>query len=268
LFVKTFRPKSDVSAQWVTESKLEIPISAARGATLQLLFHPDSTEIFVYTSSTMSVVTIATKNVNASVVLDSPNRSYKWINHPLDQKLLIAIGPGKIQVRAWDDLREVGAFYALSAFMDHLTDLSFMTASDTEVDASLTDLRKSTRVFRSVKIWGAQETVDRVLLTSGAKYILVQTSHPVDRACQRHKQVIIFDVAALASSQPARPQSNDIDPSASTTSAQSTDQHPELDYITLPDNLASDIEILLAFLSRDRLVFLDHHYWVCSWRLP
>ena len=38
--------------------------------------------------------------------------------------------------------------------------------------------------------------------------------------------------------------------------------------ITLPPNLESQIDIPSAFLSRDRLVFLDQNFWVCSWRLP
>ena len=268
LSVKTFQPKSDVSAQWATESKLEIPISTARGAILQLLFHPDSTRIFVYTSSTLSVVTVATKTVDASAVLTPPNQSYKWIHHPIDQDLLIAIGPSKIQIRAWEDLREVRTFHTTSPFVDDLAHLSLISADEPEGDASLADLKSSARLSRSVNIWDAQETVDRVLLTSGDKYILVQTSHPVGRTRQRHKQVILFEVAALAGSLPTWPQFRDTDLSTSTASVQSTDQHQELSYTTLPENLACEIEIPLACLSRDRLVFLDRHFWVCSWRLP
>lgn len=40
--VATFQPKTDASAQQVIESTVEIPISAACGTTLQLLFHSDS----------------------------------------------------------------------------------------------------------------------------------------------------------------------------------------------------------------------------------
>ena len=42
----------------------------------------------------------------------------------------------------------------------------------------------------------------------------------------------------------------------------------QLESIPLPPELVSCIEVPLTFISRDRLVFLDHNSWLCSWCLP
>ncbi|KAL9020140.1 MAG: hypothetical protein Q9185_002597 [Variospora sp. 1 TL-2023] len=224
LYVKTFQPMSDVSVSWATETKLEMPISTARGAILQLLFHADSTRIFVYTSSTLSVVTISTKNMDASVVLSPPNQSYKWTNHPLERDTLMAVGPGTIQTRAWDDLREIDTFHTASPFMDQVASLSLMSNDETKIEISRSELESSARKPRSVNFWEAQETVDRVLLTPGDEYLLVQISQPVDRSRHRYKQVILFEVAALRTSQADRPLFNDNDLTGSKASLQNTSQ--------------------------------------------
>ncbi|KAL9039347.1 MAG: hypothetical protein Q9180_002583, partial [Flavoplaca navasiana] len=268
LHVKTFQPRSDAVGSWATESKLEMPIGMARGAILQLLFHADSTRIFVYTSTTISVIMVSTKAVHASVVLSPPYQSFRWVNHPLEQDTLIAVGPGIIQTRAWDDLRENETIHTVTPFVEQVANLSLISNDETELEASQSELEKSMRDYHPVGSWKAQESVDRVFLTPGEKYLLVQTSYPIDRSRHRHKQVILFEVAALRSAQAACRTFEEIDASGSNFRLQNTSQQRMIDCITLPEHLACDIEVPLAFLSRDRLVFLDRNFWVCSWRLP
>ena len=272
LFVKTAQLKSDISAPWTVEAKFEMPIDTARGAILQMLFHPDSANLLVYTSSTISVITISTKSVVASQVLSQPNRIYKWITHPSDHDALIAIGPGIIVVRSWSNLHETATFHIINPLSDQLIDTSSVTDNDPGAETSFSDIKNGSNESRSSEFWHTQETVDRVFVTPGKNYILVQLSHPVDQSRHRHKQVVLLVVAALAA-QTAGNDSfghsmTDHNMSMSKTSDQSSVHREELHYINLPEDLACEIETPLAFLSRDRLVFLDRNFWVCSWRLP
>ena len=111
-----------------------------------------------------------------------------------------------------------------------------------------------------------------MFLTTGNNYILVQTSCPDDRSFRTYKEVILFDIAAINSQLPERLSSSQplttTNLSTPVSSTPSTEHRQELEFVTLPENLASEINIPLGILSRDRLVFLDRNFWVCSWYLP
>lgn len=267
VFVKSIQPNGDVMESWVVEKMIEININTTNGPIRQLLFSTDSSLLLVYTASTVNTVTLTSKPVIKSSI--SPVATWKWINHPSDSSLLLACGHNSIHVWDWQALEELLMF----EFMTPRFSPSNLALGDdgTDVLATGHSIRAGyTRKSSIPNIWEVQDAVERVLVTLDGKHILIQTAH------RKEKEILLFEVASLTEGEGAtRTHSSEAlsaavpkaDPDKHSTSA-CQDEPIHLDPLALPSNLASRIEIPLAFMSRDRLVFLDRNFWLCSWRLP
>ena len=138
-------------------------------------------------------------------------------------------------------------------------------------------------ISSSINVWDFMESVDRVLVTLDKTLVLLQYSLPNSRG-QKQKDTLLFDIAIIpiaafpdpsshsTHKQPQSPKSPasklhlrfDQSLNSATSSACGLKQ---LESFPLPSELISCIETPLAFLFRDRLVILDHNFWLCSWRL-
>ncbi|KAN0104101.1 WD40 repeat-like protein [Hyaloscypha variabilis] len=267
VFVKSIKPNGDIMESWVVETKIEITINTTNGPIRQLLFNTDSSLLLVYTASTVNTVTLTSEPVVKSSIC--PAATWKWINHPSSSSLLLACGHNSIHVWNWQTLKEVRVF----EFMAPRFDLSNLALGDdgTNVPATGHSIRAGyTRQSLVPNAWEVQDTVERVLVTLDGKNILIQTSH------RKEKEILLFEVAPLTESGgattthfsgPRGAAVPEVDPDKPSTSA-GQDEPTRLNPLVLPSNLASRIEIPLVFMSRDRLVFLDCNFWLCSWRLP
>jgi hypothetical protein len=90
--------------------------------------------------------------------------------------------------------------------------------------------------------------------------MLVEVSYNLVSGSTHKKIVLILDTAAII--QLARSNISE-DPKSS----------PALEngltlWHMLPSFLSQHIELALSFLARDRLIFLDHNFWVCSMTIP
>jgi WD40 repeat protein len=283
LTIKSVQPRIADVESWIIEDVLGKPIKI-QGSILQLLFHTESTDLLVYTAMKLSIISIAARSVSQTLPLAQP-MSLRWINHPADPTLLLAIGHGTIHVREWQSLEEIQRFIFSSPNEDYFS--SWRVSVDTSVQpASPPDMghgRRKSSTAIAPHAWEAQETVDRVLVTHDKSHILVQISSPVSRD-EKAKEILLFEVSSLSTSgsgQVSMPEKAGIkfsmneDPQEISESIKlldlqshsSTVLHP----VPLPSDVASRIETPLAFISRSsasasRLIFLDADFWVCSWR--
>ena len=266
LFVKSVLPSAGAGTSLAIESKLEMAIDVTEGAICQIVFHPDSNRLLIYSALKITIVSLATKSIVTSRTLEAPRGQYKWVDHPLDPNSLLAFGPGIVHVWSWQGLVETAK-------------LGFHCPS-TSLGSSMSRSGTSS----STNVWESKESVDRVLVTLDKTFVLLKCSWTNSQG-QKQKETLLFDVAMIpiaafpdppshnAHKQPQSPKSpasnhclgSDQAPKSPTPSVSDLER---LESFPLPSELVSCIETPLAFLSRDRLVFLDHNFWLCSWRLP
>ena len=266
LFVKSVMLNPRAGANPVIESVLEMAMNFTEDAIRQIMFHPDCVRLMIYSPSRVMIVSLAEKSILATRSLDEPSGVYQWINHPSDQNSLLAFGPSTVRIWSWYGLFETAT-------------LTFDCPSKSNESSLPRSLTSSSMFLRE---W--EERVDRVLKTVDDRFVLVQCSRPISQD-RKQQDTLLFDVATIPHATILEPSSHNereqprspkglavgphIDaiqsPKSPTTSVGDLER---LECIPLPPQLVSCIEIPLTFLSRDRLVFLDHNFWLCSWRLP
>lgn len=132
----------------VVEKKAEIPMkNSTNGPILQLLLHPDSSQLLVRSSST--ICTISLRSFSTIHSLELHTAECKWITHPQDPALIVGVGPNAIHILDWSlGERQTYTF-------EHPRDQSVPLDPESPLD---------------------RQTVDRVLVTHDKKHVLVQLS--------------------------------------------------------------------------------------------
>ena len=119
----------------------------ASGPLLQLLFHPDSSQLLVRSLSKMTIISLTSFEVIQSVELYTA--AYKCIPHPQDHALIIMIGPGTAKTLDW----------------------SFVERQTYEFECP-----RHQSINEGPETPRNQISIDRVLVTDDQAHLLVQTS--------------------------------------------------------------------------------------------
>ena len=83
------------------ETRIELMMKhTTNGPILQLLFHPNSGQLLVFSSSTICTISLISSSVAHS--LDWDRAVCKWIIHPQDPDLLIGVGSNSIRILDWN----------------------------------------------------------------------------------------------------------------------------------------------------------------------
>lgn len=117
------------------------------GPIQQVFFHPDSSHLFVATSSTLCTVSMHSASVTRSVSLAGQPR--KWVIHPQDPALILGFVPESVKLVSWN-LKDQG-IYPIAAV--HNQD-----AQAGHDDATITNI------------------VERIITTSDKRHLLMQMS--------------------------------------------------------------------------------------------
>ncbi|KAI4910198.1 hypothetical protein J4E90_007630 [Alternaria incomplexa] len=97
-------------------------------------------------------------------------------------------------------------------------------------------------------------TVERILVTSDNQHILIQMSRSTK---SKIKEFLYFATSSFSTS-------TSVETQPETVSA-----HRQIVIsMPLPEEMASQIGLALAFLKRDRLLFLSRKFSICSWEIP
>lgn len=266
LFVRSVPSKAEGGFSPAVETKLDMAIDVTEGSICQIVFHPDSKRLLIYSPSTAIVVSLVTESIIVSHVMELPRVIYRWINHPSDQNSLLAFSPCTVHVWSWQGLVETTTLAFACPITNHGIN---KTHSGTSSSANLLKPNQS---------------VDRVLVTVDRTCVVLQCSCRSAQG-EEQRETLLFDISTIpvaaitnspSDSEHTQPQSSNIQTSSPHVGSSqslnsptvSAEDFEQLEPIPLPPELVSCVEIPLAFLSRDRLVCLDHNYWLCSWRLP
>ena len=157
-------PDSEVAVR--TQAEISIK-SHAEGAILQLLFHPNSRSLLVYTSSAICTISLESNSVTKS--LEWYTNRCRWVAHPRDPSLILGLGPNRIHVLNWDLAELRTCKFEMPVSQDGQTALE--SPSD-------------------------ESTVDRVLVTQDKKYMLVQVSSSAQHS--RKKTFLYFETSTFS----------------------------------------------------------------------
>ncbi|KAL9129956.1 MAG: hypothetical protein Q9175_007148 [Cornicularia normoerica] len=84
----------------LVETKAEIPMNnSTNGPILQFLFHPNSSQLLVRSSSTIRTISLISSSVTLSLELHTAGS--KWVTHPHDPALIVGVGPNAIHILDW-----------------------------------------------------------------------------------------------------------------------------------------------------------------------
>lgn len=158
----------------VMETKAEIPMkNSTKGPILQLLFHPDSNQLLIRSSSTICTLALTSFSVTKSLELRTDES--KWITYPQDPTLIMGIGPCAIHILDWE-----------------LTERKIYEFEYPQYHG------KSSKP----EIFPERTTVDRILVTHDKKHILVQSS--LLNQSSREKTFLYFETPSCSTSTAAR----------------------------------------------------------------
>ncbi|KAL9607802.1 MAG: hypothetical protein Q9167_007320 [Letrouitia subvulpina] len=267
VFIQSVTRASGGAAFSKVEPMMELAINVADGAIRQLLFDTSSNTLLVYTSAAVSTVSLASKAISHFRKMPDQSSMCRWTNHPTDLDSLLAFEPATLNIWAWSMLTHIRKVRLPSGIMDSTYDIS---SSQMSSSANLSDSRFG---------------VERVLTTQDKTFVLVQFSYPANHG-QKLKQTLVLDASKIPTvtgdeissnilvepTSPSTPTWQTCPPTSQLGATQppffDNEKPHEILSVPLPPELISQIETPIAFLSRDRLVFLDQNFWLCSWHLP
>ena len=257
VFVQCIIPASGATVSCKVEQLIEIAVNVADGAICQLMFNPISSMLLVYTSATVSAINLALKSLSHSRKMPDTVSLCRWISHPAQPDLLFAFGSSSLSLWTWSDLTQIKVIN--------------LAPENNPEQGSEISLDQSTS---SISAPDSRISVDKLLITEDGLFVLVQYSSTVDLG-RRKRNIFVYNIAKVLMTKGSTvdsESSTDTNADATPHSIKDDENYEELSLddllVPLPPELTSQIEVPMAILSPDRLVFLDHNFWLCSWRLP
>lgn len=163
-------------------------------------------------------------------IIDAASRF--WFNHSSDKELFVGVGSEDIQVFEWSSLQQISR-------------VTIGIESPMRIGAG------SSTVLQMEEQWPSVETVTRTIrhasLAQDGKHILVEIKEEMTQG-RRKSRYLLVDTKDLA----AALKGGDSD---------------GVDYLQIPDDVAQSIDIPLAILPGEQLIFFDRHLWLCSVKL-
>ena len=229
-------PSKAVKGGFQVQSILAAKPKADFGGIRQLLLNVHSTKLFVLGQELVQTWSLETGRIKSTSTIED-GTSCTWINHPLQEDLLIGISPNELMILRWKDLSEVSRFQLRGNASRFLGRSSF--DAEESQDASLAQLTLTSR-----DQYHLDSFVSKAMLTQDAEHVLVQISESsIQGKCT--KGVVVLKVSSLEQSP----------------------TNMALDTLHVPRAILKNIEVPLGILAGGRLVFLDHDLWMCTFKL-
>lgn len=167
--------RSASNSDALVETKAEIPLKKnINGPILQFLFHPDSDQLLVRSSSTICIISLMSSSMTQSFELHSAKS--KLVIHPHDSALIIRVEPNAIHILDWNLA---------------------------ERQISKLEYPRYQTMPLSPRSSLDQNTVDRVLITQDKKHMLVQTS--ILNQNSKEKMFLYLETLSFSTSAAATP---------------------------------------------------------------
>ncbi|MCJ1306244.1 hypothetical protein MMC08_009063, partial [Hypocenomyce scalaris] len=221
---------------WGYRSVMSVKLNLEAGRIHQLLLSPGSDFLLVVSLNGAQLWSLQTQSIKAIYTSTEPGVLQKWASHPSNRGQVLAFTPSMVTACSWDSLQKVGQ-WKIKLPPGHMLD---------EVEEEQPVLSSISSLQEPMSTVGNNEIIDEVIVPQAEGYILLHISgHGQHRRAR--SQLRIIDVASLRE----------------TAAGGSATLEP----IPVPADVAAAIERPLNVLGRDRLVFLDRSFWICTWRL-
>ena len=221
---------------WGYRSVMSVKLNLEAGRIHQLLLSPGSDFLLVVSLNGAQLWSLQTQSIKAIYTSTEPGVLQKWASHPSNRGQVLAFTPSMVTACSWDSLQKVGQ-WKIKLPPGHMLD---------EVEEERPVLSSISSLQDPMSTLGNNEIIDEVIVPQAEGYILLHISgHGQHRRAR--SQLRIIDVASLRE----------------TAAGGSATLEP----IPVPADVAAAIERPLNVLGRDRLVFLDRSFWICTWRL-
>jgi len=224
------------------------------GAIRDLIISADKSKVFVYTLARLSLVSLTDASILAARPSDSQAEESKWINVQSDIDILLELRSDGLSIYSWDDVSKIASASYEQAWEDSLASLAY------EEDVLNSSTLPPIAGNESTGHWPKTGKVDRVHNIHNITQMLVEVSYSLISSSTLKKILLMLDTAAIV--QLARDNiSKDFEGSRQLENELTL-------WHLLPFSFSQRIEVALGFLAKDRLIFLDHDYWVCSMIIP
>ncbi|KAK8101908.1 hypothetical protein PG999_012282 [Apiospora kogelbergensis] len=227
-----------------TETETEIQLPPDHGHITQLFFHPTRHQLLISTPQTLFLLDQGSGELKRTDI--SEDIRARWVSHPALPDYLLGFGATKLYLFKWESLEELKS-EVWTYFPPRMGNRASTFSSGPGLRRSATSF-KLERDFLGRLVFSDADTSN----------ILLQLWSPNDSE-QVKPDYLIFDVEEIIKS------CNQIGGDATQKTSTKT---KELHYTVIPHTIASGIREPLAFISRRRLIYLDHDRWICTWRLP
>lgn len=209
-------------------------LSNRDGEEHRLLISPEADLVLVHTPSSAQVWCLKTHFICGRYTSPQAETPVRWISHPLKSDCLLSITPIAVISYSWKDLNMLNIWnFQSSAYI----------SSDESDEEHPGIVRSISNLSDSLP---AAEVIDQILVSQNKAFILLFISRR-GRHRRRWSRLVVLETASLGEG----PNSSD-DP---------------LRTIPIPSDVAESIERPLAVIGKNRLIFLDKSFWVCSWRI-
>ena len=227
--------QSQLEAQSMLTAKVKIDV----GGIHQIVLNQDSTKLLIIGQNFGQTWSVEMGCIIATSAFEKLG-SYRWVNHPLQNDLLLGIGNNDLKLVRWGDLTEV----ACLEFRMNWSFLQGRSSFDTDKarNVSLAQLSLDRGNGPATDI-----SVSKVMLTQDGKHLLTQFSE-VSTQGRSTKRTMILENSLLE---------------LSLKSDSSTPVEP----LDISSEILTRVEVPLGVLSGGRFVFLDRDLWMCTFKL-
>jgi WD40 repeat protein len=233
-------PKSD--DKWAAKSIFDIKMEVEVGGIQQIMLNADSTILLVGNRSSATLLSLNAKFDTISRPLPPQSSATRWIKHPTDPTLLLAFSFEFVRIYRWHDLTQIAVFEIMHAGMkklqtEHRPPLIRAGRSD---DSVADDNKQNVRI-------------NKLIATPTGSHILFQYTVTL-RGEGRYHQTLIFDKFTFEHGNKVVASSPDIATGV-------------VKPIFLPEEVETRVEIPLGILPKNRFIYLDKEFSMCSLRL-
>ncbi|MCJ1396007.1 hypothetical protein MMC18_008893 [Xylographa bjoerkii] len=213
---------------WGSRLIMNVKFNIDIGGVRQILLSPEGEYVLVASHYAAQLWPVERNSVPAPITPGSFDVAPKWVNHPLHAHQLLSMTTDTINTYNWNSLA-----------LDNSYQIKYPAPSG----MGWPDLDRSNPSKKDMRMSKERETVTGIIVSQAHNIILLSIASP--NHYQEHStRFICFESAVLS-----KPSTIPIIPSI------------------IPADLAILIAVPLAILGRDKFVFLDTSFWVCTLRL-
>ncbi|CAN9157928.1 unnamed protein product [Alternaria alternata] len=233
-------PSTDNDVKWNVQPILNLNISSELGTVQQLLFSPDGKFLLLVRQNAVQVWSLEDK-ILISQYQGNSETGQHWINDPTDPQSLLAFDYGGISRFSWASLEAAKSI----RYDDINNSIDKTTRIPSGANHSVDQNQREARAPPDLNY----QTVNAYLAQDQSHVVVERTTKS---APQSH---IILRVSELDSI--LRLKSTDATVSS----------FPDTAVRLIPEEVTKLVEVSLGVLAKDRFVFLDQDFWICTWKI-